>query len=56
MAKVRRLDACFHIEDARIRAKFDIEDAPEKLNGIRALSEPPHLEHRAATKRVAHPG
>ena len=37
MANVRRLDALVHIEDARVRVQFDIEDARGKLNGDRGL-------------------
>jgi hypothetical protein len=37
MAKVRRLDALLHIEDAHIRDEFDIEVARRKLNVVRAL-------------------
>ena len=47
MPKVRRLDASAHIEDAPVRAVFDIEDARGNFNGVRTLWKPPHLEQRS---------
>ena len=37
MAMVLRLDALVHIEDALVRAQFDIEDFFGKLNDVRSL-------------------
>jgi hypothetical protein len=46
MAPFNRFGVVLALEDGHFETLFGIDDARGKMNGIRALRELPHVEHR----------